>query len=91
MTIDEFIKRLEKTPRRWHVLPDGRLRLQRRYCPITAVHGMKAAKDWRMCLPMLEMSEGDGLAIVDASDDPFPTQLRKRILAACGLEEYHDH
>ncbi len=93
MTIDEFIEKLDKTPREWEVLPHGRLRLWRRCCPITAVHGHELmAGAYGLCSLSLGLSAVDAELIVTAADANYQkwisevSDLRSRLLAACGLE-----
>lgn len=96
LTLDEFLKRLRKTPRSWELcgsslrmdFPGARTHAA---CPITSLApgGAVAANQWRyvagelgLPLPLAKqiMHAADGFRDVDY-------KLRTRLLEACGLSE----
>ena len=85
MTIDEFIEKLEKTPRQWEIEDgSGDLRLGP-CCPITAVDGGNfGAAEWEACGKRLRLRKITIRRIMDASDDlhtptiPGNMRLRRR-------------
>ena len=88
MTIDEFIKRLEKTPREWKLRADGAIRLHQ-CCPITAVDGRGLpATEYAECVMRLGLSQIEARWLVEAADNwQMGEHLRSYLLAACDLEE----
>jgi hypothetical protein len=94
MTLDEFFAALEKTPRDWFGAPSVRRRgAFVAQCPITAVAGFGEREDfwkygdpgcWADAARHLGLRIRDARKIVSAAD--LRGSLRKRLLAACGIE-----
>lgn len=93
MTIDEFIAKLEATPRDWWVGADGVIRRGSncRQCPITSLfpEGKYLVGDAFTLGAKLEMDYDDVRGIIDAADMEInhSKKLRARILKACGLDK----
>ena len=100
MTLNEFLKKLGKTPRRWrsggecggasnHWLRLGRRRGAGRgaHCPISAVAGrMYDAADVEVAGVKLGLSDTLTQRIITAADfEGEESKLRARLLKACGL------
>ena len=86
MTLDDFLNRLEQTPRRW--TDKEKLRLGR-MCPITAVGGGRhPAGDAYGVAARLGLAPTLAVRIIQAADvrsDLSHADLRARLLKACGL------
>ena len=84
MTLNEFLKKLEQTPRKWKLDQYGGIRLPRgrfNQCPIEALDG-----DWIEPDGCLGLARGVRSSIIHAADDgQYRTKLRARLLKACGL------
>lgn len=100
-TVQEFLEALEKTPRTWRVNTGfdgtggmiGRIRCgdgDTYQCPMSAVlgeMGILYGKDYGI---KWGLSYEDAAKIEDSADDSgfdFDPELRKQLLAACGLQE----
>ena len=78
MTLNEFITKLEKTPRTWRLRSKRFIRC-RKGCPIDALGGA-----WHMRDGALGLAPGVKASIVEAADYGN-NKLRARLLKACGL------
>ena len=92
MTINEFIEKLEKTPRRWRLTKRGLIRCGDSRCPIVTVAGPHYSTSYPWgAIRHLGIGERTAQWILGASDNPvssdsFNTKyLRVRLLKACGL------
>ena len=90
MTIDEFIKRLSQIKRSWIITSRGRIRDEHDWCPIESMAEVDGA--YSFGARKLGLSHDDAKLIVFAADDQqfifeheSLTELRKRLLKACGL------
>jgi hypothetical protein len=97
MTLDEFIIRLEKTPRDWQLrtftVSNGKRQkairrgLREKHCPISA---LTMSDTWAAFLVASTIGLARDLAIdiVNASDENpgYDSQLRDRLLKACGIQ-----
>jgi len=84
MTKNEFLAKLEQTPRNWHTstsYPDsqGSIRNSERLCPIEALDG-----SWYHDDGGLGLAHGVKSAILNAADGAN-TKLRSELLKACSL------
>jgi hypothetical protein len=93
MTLDQFLKRLRKTPRDWKFLGDGEIRRRWRsehpQCPLTALVGL-GEDDWRAAAEKLGIDLDVAETITDAADNDegeASKRLRAKLLRACGLTE----
>ena len=78
MTLNEFITKLEKTPRTWRLMAPRRIRCMKG-CPIQALGGAWDQRDGA-----LGLAPGVKASIVTAADRGN-NKLRARLLKACGL------
>jgi hypothetical protein len=93
MTLKEFYSALEKTPRRWQLTSEGRLRypsrLYRDHCPLSKV--AKAAPGLIVTSARkLGLSPDIANEIVEAADNVefiMLTPVRKKLLKCCGVIE----
>ncbi len=89
MKAEEFLKRLRKTPRKWHLEPrDGNreIRCDLGLCPIEAV-GKTGQYTAVRAGVQLGLSEDLTCKIMDAADDETHGIWRRRLLEACGLSK----
>lgn len=100
MTIDEFMERLEQTPRQWEIGVRGSCHTIRLngLCPITAVEGSgKSAVNYLSAARALGLSTTAIYQITEASDYGAEglkenlRPLRRRLLKACGLPPEDDN
>ena len=85
MSYATFLKALRKTPRKWRITKDGRIRLGRK-CPIEAT-GKKERLG--QCIRALGIRPVSVSAIIRAADrcTPWRDDTRRDLLKACGLKE----
>lgn len=85
MTLNEFLKKLEQTPREWDVTPGGytALRCGDR-CPIEVVADRQAGEYDQGCYD-LGLRSDTAERIINAADYCGEVPLRARLLRACGL------
>lgn len=91
MTLDQFMAKLRKTPRRWY-MDNGTIRLQigsHSQCPLLVVDGDLTASNlaYRDAAHHLGIGLELGRAIACAADESgdYEHDLRMRLLRACGL------
>lgn len=102
MTLEQFLKKLEHTPRKWQLLSSGCIRYEVKdaaqtwfngnHCPISYVG---ESNPCRVAAPANRLGLSQVLAydIARAADEQFPPHeeyyysLRKQLLRACGLEK----
>ncbi len=92
MTLNTFLKKLRKTPRRWELTPiDKEIRIKNHIvlCPIAKVFGERTNKPlrWRK-KTIAEVTEFED-RVLAAADNNFwrDLLLRNELLRACGLKE----
>lgn len=87
MTLNDFLKKLEKTPRRWklrkHYGVGGAIRSGRR-CPVEIVAGTQSASSG-VAASRLGLKTRTASRIFHAADNRGDPKLRARLLRACGL------
>ena len=91
MTLNQFLTKLRKTPRRWELVTewgDVRVRQQRTgRCPLEVVAGVKRGR-WEEAAYKLGLPDKACESILRAADiASIRNHLRLRLLAACGLTE----
>lgn len=90
MTSRQFFAALRKTPRTWRVTRRGLLR-STYGCPLTAVAVVLGwprfpLDRWDLAASAIGLAPAFAAAIVDAADGRLAAGLRRRLLAACGVE-----
>ena len=91
MTLNEFFKKLEKTPRRWKLghIWRGEQAITDQWdrCPIASLGGEKLSYATR-----LNMRHATTMRVIHAADkstkhSDYDTKLRARLLKACGIDD----
>lgn len=86
MTLNQFLKELEKTPRRWRADRRGHLRCATGRCPLEAV-GETSMGGFFHAAKTLGIPTSQRRRIVSAADGAAYPKLRARLLKACGIKE----
>jgi hypothetical protein len=89
VTHEEFIAALERTPRTWQLMKDGRIRCFRNgksMCPISSLVNRPCGKFWKAA-NRLHIDRLQTIRYIAAADDgpEAETELRSELLKACGL------
>lgn len=94
MTLDQFLEKLEQTPRRWHLLSGDALRMSNEdfsgwcnACPVSSVSGLHAGLAWEVA-DAVGLCANDVIEVIRAADNQngHDPELRQRLLKACGLQ-----
>ena len=88
MTLNQFLRKLRRTPRNWHVY-NGIIRCSKSTCPIHAVARVIGANRPDDLGRRIGLRETTIDSIISAADNSMHTRhevdVRKRLLKACGL------
>jgi hypothetical protein len=93
--LNNFLRRLRKmaedNPGIFHLSPTGVIRDWQSRCPICSLgwhrHQVQSRVVYTEAARLLNLSKSEARSIADAADSNMPTDLRRRLLYACGLRE----
>ena len=93
MTLEQFLEKLRKTPRKWDVMPGGMIRMKVRNfwtaCPITCLGNnieLKNAIYFDVVGKQLGLPDTLINEIVNAADGCGFPELREQLLDCCGID-----